>query len=169
MSNRLRSVIVAAAAQYGALALGCFLGGPRSYGIEIPDTAITRVLAPLLTFEGLGSIAALAFSVEALRYFISSRLRQADPATAWLCLGLLIYVGWFMVGGVSLEFEDGDRFVIHIYLLLPFLLAIGPLVRSKAWFGLAGAILFYATALSIIIGNGFYWRSGGGFFYHWIS
>ena len=74
-----------------------------------------------------------------------------------------------MVGGASLEFLDSDHFVIDIHLLLLFLLAIGPLVRSKAWFGVAGAIVFYATALSIIIRSGFHSTSGIGFFSRWVA
>ena len=149
--------MIAAAAQYGALGLGCLHG-------------IRRVLGS----EYLGGIALLAFFGEMLRFRLSPRLGQAHPNTALLCAALLLYAGWFYNGlfildPPSLDYTDGAGFVITIHLLLPFLLAIGPLVRSKAWIGVAGVIVFFATVLSMLIFNGFCLTSGTGFFSHWIA
>jgi hypothetical protein len=93
--------------------------------------------ARFLPCEILGGIALIAFAIEMLRYWLSSRLRQAHPSTALLCEGLLLYAGWFYVGlcifvPPSLDYDGGSGFVIDVHLLLPFLLAIDPLVRSRA-------------------------------------
>lgn len=169
MSKRLRATILTATLQYGAFALGCMPALRWYHWFDIAPLPAAVLLGCLLQPEILGILAATAFFAETIRRYASSPLQKRDVAIAWLCLSLLIYVGWFMAGGVSLEFDDSNRFVIQMHLLLPFLLAIGPLVRSRAWFGVAGAVMFYVAALSIVVGNGFFWRSGKGFFYRLIS
>jgi hypothetical protein len=53
--------------------------------------------------------------------------------------------------------------------LLPFLLAMSPLVRAGAWLGVAGSALFSATSLAMLILNGFSRLGGYGFFVNWVS
>lgn len=169
MSKNLRSALIAAAAQYGALALGCVLGCPWLPKIDRPPEPVARFLGWLLSPETLGISAGLAFLAEAIRHWISLRLWSAHPTTTWLCLGLLVYAASYLLGGPSLEPRDDSDFILAFLGLLPFLLAIGPLVRSGAWWGMAGAVVFYATALAIIISNGFTRLGGMGFFYRWVA
>ncbi len=157
MSKNLQCTMIAAAAQYGALGLGCLMGFARFVGNEY-----------------IGGVALLALVGEILHFRLSPRLGQAHPNTALLCEALFLYAGWFYNGlfifdPPSLDYSDGAGFVITVHLLLPFLLAIGPLVRSKAWIGVAGVIVFFATVLSMLIFNGFCLTSGTGFFTHWIA
>jgi hypothetical protein len=170
MSRRLRSTIVISSIQYSALGLGCALGFALVYRVSVPSVVVARLLQP----EVLGGVALLAFLVEMLRYRWSPRMRQAHPNTAMLCEALLLYAGWFysglcVIGRPSLEYDGSVDFIIKIHLLLPFLLAIGPLVRSAAWIGVVGVVVLFATVLSILIHNGFSPMGGIGFFSRWIA
>jgi hypothetical protein len=68
-----------------------------------------------------------------------------------------------------LWYVDNTSFVVSVLRLLPFLLAMSPLVRAGAWLGVAGAGLFFATALAMLTDNGFHRLGGSGFFENWVS
>ncbi len=105
----------------------------------------------------------------------SSRLRQAHLNTGLLCEFLFLYAAWYRTGllGIlpapSLYYTNNEGLVYKILLLLPFLLATGPLVRSKAWIGVAGAVMFFASVLAMLISNAASWRSCFGFFGGWVA
>ncbi len=54
---------------------------------------------------------------------------------------------------------------LPLLLLTPVLLAMSPLVRCREWLGLAGAVVFLATSVAMIIENGCPQGGRTGFFY----
>ncbi len=153
----LQSALIAAGFQYGAAGLGAFLGLVRSRQLDVPRWTLGWMPGR----PALADAALLAFLVEMIRFMSSPRLRQAHRNTGILCEALLLYAAWFRNGlfGIldvpTLEYVGRQGLVYTIMLLVPFLLAIGPLVRSRAWIGVAGTVLFYAVVLAMLVGNAF--------------
>lgn len=155
--NRLQSALIAAGFQYGAAGHGGFLGLVRSGQLDVPRWTLGWLPGP----RALADAALLALLLEMIRFMGSPRLRQAHRNTGILCESLLLYAAWFRNGlfGIldvpTLEYADRQGLVYKVVLLVPFLLAIGPLVRSRAWIGVAGTVLFYAVVLAMLVGNAF--------------
>ncbi len=162
MGRKNQRIVVTAVAQLLATTLGV------SWGLAMARRVpIDWFPAPwLLDWRVAGVSALLAFFAEWLRYLISARLRKAFPAISWLCLGLGVFAASLMLADPFVDYRGDESFVFGILLVLPLLLAIGPLSRAQAWLGVAGAVAFLATCLSIIVVNGANWRVSAGFFYH---
>jgi hypothetical protein len=108
--------------------------------------------------------------VESLHYLASRRLRTTCPITPYVCITLGSYAVWLMfVDPFFVWYVDDVSFAIGVVLLVPFLLMVGPLVRSGAWLGVAGSTLFVATSIAMLIRNGFSLTGGSGFFGGWVS
>lgn len=167
VKQRLRITLMVVAIQYGTIGLGCFFGFGMFYRPPLLVAVDFR--------QELGALAMLAVFAEMLRFRRSKRLRQPHPWTWLLCGALFLYIAWIYDGvfrildGPSLEYSEDPALVGHLLLLTPLLGAIGPLVRSKAWVGLASVILFSTTVLSILIYNGFHNDLGIGFFSSWVA
>lgn len=169
--SRLQSALIAAGFQYGAAGLGVFLGLVRSGQLDVPRW----IIGLLLEARALATIALLALLVEMIRFMSSPRLRQAHRNTGILCEALLLYAAWFHNGllGIfdepSLYYGGNQDLVFKILLLVPFLLAIGPLLRSRAWIGVAGTLIFLVVVLEMLVGNAFARGWGSGFRGGWVA
>jgi hypothetical protein len=107
--------------------------------------------------------------VEWLHYLAARRSTTAVPVVLWACITLGSYALWLMYADAFLWYHDDGSFVTGIILLLPFLLAIGPLVRAGAWLAVTGSALFFATSVAMLIRNGFSISGGSGFVAGWVS
>jgi hypothetical protein len=187
----MRSALIVAAAQYFALILGVYWGrhwiffqrhrvGPWSWLgdltlLDMPNRLHASV--PLLGLEGIewmhayhleACLAALALAIAGIRLLVSTRLRRTHRQRMWVCLLLFCYLAWLMVTEPFFGSDDGTSFVIGALLLTPVLLAMSPLVRYREWLGLAGAVVFLATSVAMMIRNGCSIYGGTGFFYSWV-
>ncbi len=107
--------------------------------------------------------------VEGLCRLAFRRLRTAKPAAPWICLALASYAAWLMFDEAFLWYSGDRDFIQGVVLMLPFLLAVSPLVRANAWLGVLGSALFFATSLAMLIRNGISQFGGSGFFRVWVS
>lgn len=116
-----------------------------------------------------GGVAVLFLGWDGVRFSLRKRPGSVTKVTPWLCAALAC-LGIYVMTTDPLFWYDGNRtFFVGVMLLSTFLVCIGPLFRSRAWFGVCGAALFSVTTLSILIHNGFEQRSGGGFTAFWVS
>lgn len=159
MRKRLATVALVCAAQVAAVGLGVAWGLGAAHRV--------RWLSGCWSLAG--GLAVVALGVESLHYLASRRLRTARPVAPWLCAGLGSYAAWLMSVEAFLWYTGDDSFITGVLRLLPFLLAMSPLVRARAWLGVAGCALFFATSLAMLTLNGFSRLGGSGFFLNWIS
>lgn len=159
MRKRLATVALVCAAQVAAVGFGIAWGLGAAH--RVPWLQARWSLA--------GGVAVLGLGVESLRYLASRRLRMAEPVAPWVCIGLGLYAAWLMSVEAFLWYTGDSSFVIGVLRLLPFLLAMSPLVRAGAWLGVAGSASFFATALAMLIRNGCSRLGGSGFFWGWVS
>jgi hypothetical protein len=95
--------------------------------------------------------------------------RGQAARAACLCTVLLALAFTLMTKEPFVHYHNKATFVIQVHLLLPFLLAVGPLVRSRAWLGVVGAVLFFAASLSMIIENAYLRNGAAGFLFRSLS
>lgn len=107
--------------------------------------------------------------VEGLRRFASPVLRAAKPASPWVCLALGCHAWFLMLVEAFLDYSGDADFIRGVLLLLPFLLAIGPLVRAGACLGVMVSALFHANSLAMLLHNGTSLGGECGFFEVWVS
>jgi hypothetical protein len=173
----MRSALIVAAAQYFALFLavywsrGCIFFQRHRFGpwgwpgdftlLDMPYGLGASV--PLPTPQGIewihvwhleACLAALALAIAGVRLLVSAQLRRIHRQRMWVCLSLFCYLAWLMYTEPFLDGSDDISFVIRALLLTPVLLAMSPLVRSREWLGLAGAVVFLATSVAMMIANG---------------
>ncbi len=86
----------------------------------------------------------------------------------WVCLSLFWYLVCPMCSAPFLDYGGDISFVIGVLLLSPVLMAMSPLVRYREWVGLAGAVVFLATSLAMMIHNGCSRGGMTGFFHAWV-
>ena len=82
-----------------------------------------------------------------------SHSQRRARVAAWLCFIAAFLAVELMERESFVEYDDNLTVIIQFHLMLPFLIIIGPLMRSRAWLGALGAVLFYASSLSMIISN----------------
>jgi hypothetical protein len=154
VKKRAGTVLVVVAAQSLAVAFGC------TWGFSwYPDVIYRwKLVAWLLDEKAAGSAAIVAFLSEWLRLLVSRRLRATRTASPWLCLALAIYAGSIMLSEPFIGYSGDISFMIGVMLIMPFMLAISVLVRQRAWIAVAGAVVFAAACLSLLIINGSDWR-----------
>jgi hypothetical protein len=160
MRKQLANIALVCAVQYAAMGLGSVWGlaivAHRGHWLHIP-------------WSGAGALAVLMLGVDWLRYLASRRLRTAVPVIPWVSMTLSCYASWLIYAEAFLWYEDDFSFVTAVMLLLPFLLAIGPLARAGAWLAVAGSALFFATSIAMLTRNGCSITGGSGFFWGWVS
>ena len=162
MNRRARLTLVVVILQYLAVLIGSIAGLSRVWRLYV----YWLPSAPLLEPRTSCAIAVLALVVEFLRQSVSPELRQTRPGCAWLCLGCVVYALALMYLDPFAEFRGNSWYVINVCLLVPFLLAIGPLVRSGTWLGVIGVVLLYAACLAMITWNGTSWQGYASGFLH---
>jgi hypothetical protein len=166
-------------AQYLAVILGAYLGLAPVFARRpwlIPH-GWNGVFAPVRWVDGLGSlgwfpavdfgafnfilgyqppasIAALALAIEGIRILATSQSRKDDGPRICLYLALFGYVAWLMWSEPFCYYRGDLTFIAGALLLTPLLLAIGPLVRRRAWVGVCAVFVFVAVALAMLIANG---------------
>jgi hypothetical protein len=159
MRKRFANIALACAAQYAAAGLGTVWGLGAAPGVR-------RLPGPWCL---AGGIAVLMLGIEWLHYLASRRLRTATPVIPLVCLALGSYAVWLMIVEAFLWYIDDASFVTGVLLLVPFLLAMGPLIGAGAWLGASGSALYFATSLAMLTRNGFSLSGGSGFFGAWVS
>jgi hypothetical protein len=159
MRKRLANIALGCAVQYAAAGLGTALGLARAhhvYWLGVPCSIV-------------GGLSVLLLSVEWLHYLAFRRSRTPAPVIPWVCMTLGSYALCLMYVDAFLWYYDDSSFVTGVMLLLPFLLAIGPLVGAGAWLAVAGSALFLATSLGMLISNGCSVTGGSGYLGGWVS
>jgi hypothetical protein len=111
---------------------------------SVTDQSPSRVSRPWRLLE---MRACFAHSLSA------SRSQGRARVAASLCFVVACFAVLLMVCEPFVGYRGSLTVIIQFHLMLPFLVVIGPLMRSRAWLGAAGAVLFYATSLSMIIKN----------------
>jgi hypothetical protein len=99
---------------------------------------------------------------------VSVFLLGSDCRSRWICAALASLAIYIMITEPFLWCNDGSTLVYGILLLTPFILGVGPMVRSNAWSGVVGATLFVTVSLAMLTRNVFSKWSGVGFFHSWI-
>jgi hypothetical protein len=158
VKSQLRAVFVVAMAQYLSVFLGAGWGWAR----------IEHVVFVPLPYEVAGCLAVLAIGIDWLRFLRTPRLRDADPVPQLVLMILACYLAWLMMEEPFLYYSGDETFVRNVLLLTPLLLAMSPMVRWRAWLGLLGTALFFATALAMMMHNACCHNGGNGFFEHWV-
>jgi hypothetical protein len=164
MKKRAGTVLVVVAAQSLAVALG-WIWGFEWYPHEIYDW---KLLAWLLEWKVTGRAAIVAFLCEWLRLLAlrGCRLRATRTASPWVSLALAVYAGCIMLNEPFIDYSGDISFITGVLLITPFMLAISVLVRQRAGIGVAGAVVFFATCLSLLLVNGRNWGGASiGFFF----
>jgi hypothetical protein len=143
VKRQLRMAMTVAAAQYFAAILGAGWGWAEvRHFAGIPPASLEA-----------GCLAAMAITIDWLRFLATPRSRSAHPIALGILPVLACFLAWLMAADPFL-FYWGDRtFVWNILLLTPLLLAMSPLVRDHAWLALAGTILFFATSIAMMVHN----------------
>jgi hypothetical protein len=171
MSDRTRGklwpILAGTLVQVLALALGCFLGFVRVYQVDIPWGLVP--LAWLLESRVGSVMAVFLLIVEFMRFVVSASLRQRNPVTPWHCLFLALFACWTMYSEPLANYLGDSTFFTGVYYMLPWLLSVSPMVRSKAWLGVSACVLFLAVLLSMLVFNGSSSRSFEGFFFRMVS
>jgi hypothetical protein len=167
MKDNWQPVAIGVFAQSLAVCLGYSLGLARVHGVD-PGWAYLP-LVWLLEWHVAGATAIFILVVELAHFLGSRKLRQVEPAVPWVCLSLALFAGCTMYCDPLVNYQGDVTFITGVVLMLPWLLLISPLVRSEAWLGLAAAILFISTLLSMLIFNACSWRSARGFFFQMVS
>jgi hypothetical protein len=173
----MRSALIVAAAQYFAVALGVYWGwtpilfhqnwlSPHGWIRAVRTLDLIyglRASLPVPTVEGIqwipvyhveACLAALALATAGFRVLVTPQLRRTCRHRMWLCLLLFCYVAWLMYTEPFVVYGDDIGFVIGVMFLTPLLLAMSPLIRCREWLGLAGAVIFFATSLAMMIDAG---------------
>lgn len=157
--KRLRSILMVCALDYGAAGLGA--GWGLAAGYRVGWVGAGGAL--------FGGVAVVLFAAEWLRLVVPGRFKTTRPIGAWVSLALGCYATALMFADTFYDYSGDSDFVTGVLLLVPFLLAISPLVRAAAWLGVAGSILFFAQCLAMLTYNGCWLDWGHGFFHGWIS
>ncbi|MFO0957258.1 MAG: hypothetical protein U0800_07290 [Isosphaeraceae bacterium] len=111
-----------------------------------------------------GAISLLLLGMGRIPYPLPKALKDTRPEAMALRLILASYAALLMGGEAFMYCDTTGEFLGAELLLLPFLLAIGPLVRYGEWLAAAGSALFFATCLSMALANGLMYYSSIGFF-----
>jgi hypothetical protein len=151
-SGRLRDTALVSASQLASVGLGAAWGIGLSHRVEwLPGPSAL-----------CGGFAVLSFGCDGAHYLLSARGRAGHRVSAFLCIALGVYAVILMAGEAFLFYSGNESFITGVLLLLPFLLALSPLVRARAWLGVVGVIVFIATSLAMLIRNGMsIWRGTG--------
>jgi hypothetical protein len=188
MKQVMRSALIVAAAQYFAVILGVYWCRARIVfqrhrlspwawpgDFTLLDMLYgLRASVPLPTLQGIewihawhleACLATLALAIAGVRLLVSAQLRRTHRKRMWVCLSLFCYLAWLMYTEPFLNGSDDTSFVIGVLLLTPVLLAMSLLVRCREWLGLAGAVVFLATSVAMMIENGCPRGGLTGFFY----
>jgi hypothetical protein len=151
------SVQIAVGLQAGSVGLGHLWGVAFHYPVRLPSVYTTSALiAGLLMLSGI------------FASLVSVTEERARHRTA-VCIASLLY----SVGVVWCEpfwrVHQVNEIVVAALVLVPLLLAIGYLVRGRAWASVAGVALFVFTSNVMIASNANSSVAGSGFFCSWIS
>jgi hypothetical protein len=157
---RKRDVFVVVAAQYLAVVLGCASGFAVHHNLGYSNDALRIVLGLMISPHLLAPLAIWALVIEWVLSAKSPTPLRRHSGAGWLCLVLAAYAEFLILADPFAEPTGDVGFVTGVHLLLPFLLAISVLVRSKAWLGVVAAVLFFKICLSMLIYN---WSSSGGY------
>ncbi len=85
-------------------------------------------------------------------------------------MSLSLYAALIMLIEPFLWYQSDDStFIEGVILMVPFLLAMSPLVRFGAWIAATGSALFFASSLAMLMHNGSCRHGGSGFFSSWVS
>jgi hypothetical protein len=143
-----KSAIKVSAIQYSAALAGLVWGWAADIYLRRPQPH----LFPFIGFHFFGKAGAFAALLLGLAW-LGTLFRRRSPGRSklapWICLSLAIYAAYLLYSDLPDAFS-GEELVWWLLALLPFLMAIGHLVRSRAWLGVAGAALFYATAVALL-------------------
>jgi hypothetical protein len=159
MARKWREISMIVVAQYFSALLGWCWG----LALLRRDAPWWRLLT-LFDWKVTGVAAGVAFLVEAGRTEGHPGRERARRCTRSSCFALGVFVFVVMLLDPFVNCQDNGSLVAGLLLVVPTLLAIGALARSKAWLALAAAILFFATCVAMIVVN----RNSGaarGFFY----
>ena len=159
MRGQLATVALVCATLVAAVALGIAWGLGAAHGVRWVRGR----------WSLCGCFAVFILAAESLHYLASRPLRTAKPLTPWVCMGLGSYAAWLMSTEAFMWYTGDSFFIMGVLRLLPYLLAVSPLVRTGAWLGVTGSLWFFATSLAILIRNGFSLQGGSGFFGEWVS
>ena len=145
-------LLITVLAQYSAAILGIAYGFAQLYF----DRWIPNCYSSFPPNVNLpAAVSAAGFFIESIRYFASTTLRRKFLITAWLCLALGLFTALLMLSEPFLHYESDVAFIINIHILIIFLIAIGPLVKARAWLGATAAITFFVVSLAMLIDNAF--------------
>jgi hypothetical protein len=162
MKGKWQAVLTSVAAQVTAVTTGLALGFARFHRVNIEWVPLP--FSGFVEWPIAGMSAVLLLAVEFFRYLSFASLRLRNPATPWLCLSLALLAALTIYVDPLVDYRGDITFMVGIYLILPWLLAIGPLVRSKSWLGVVAAVVFAGVLLSMLIENGCSLKSSSGFF-----
>jgi hypothetical protein len=168
LPSRSRETLSIALIQYGVVGLGIAWGwgvaqAQRPQHLEwFHQFRWTALLWPCMGIAGV-----LLLLADGLRFACSSLPESRHKSVSRVCVALGIGASLIMVIGlVSGDIdEDGIYFCFLSLLLVPFLLAVGSLVRARAFQGVVGLVLFLTASLAIIAYNGFQSSYSSGFFF----
>ena len=107
----------------------------------------------LLTPPALGTSAVLLLIVEIRRALFLTTSQHRDPDLVPLCVNLTIVAICVMCVDPLASDHSNITVIIGIVPMLPWLIAMSKLARSGAWFGLAGAVVFVAAMLVLLVWN----------------
>lgn len=166
-----REILWIAIIQYGTVGAGCVWGWIFAHArYFLPPELAAHVHWTSAFWPWMGISGPLLLVAEGLRFAILTRQDSRNRLIPWACGALaciaafILFVEQFLWLGGGSE----DVFFGGILPLVPFLLAVGPLIRSRAFLGLVGIILFMMASLAMIVSNGFSLYGGVGFFSSWI-
>jgi hypothetical protein len=106
----------------------------------------------ILTFHGEACLPVMLVGIEGLRFAATPRLRHSHLSCICLCLALCLYLVWLMCVEPFFVY-DNLNFIVGVLLVTPLLFAMSPLVRWRAWVGLSGTVVFFATSIAMMTQN----------------
>lgn len=159
MPQRIATISLICIVQIAAAGLGA------AWGLGVAH----RVIWIRVPWSLAGELAVLLMVAEGIRQGVPLASGKVPAAALGICAALGAFAVSLMMGEAFLDYRGDESFIRGLLLILPYVVAVGPLVRGRAWLGVAGSALFFATALAMLISNGFSRLGGSGFFATWIS
>jgi hypothetical protein len=147
--------LVAVSLQAGSVMLGYFWGAATHYPGRPPSVYTAGALAAVLLMI-VGALGSLLF-------------QPGSQGRSWGCFGVLAYCVAAMLFEPFLWAHQLGEVIVACVVLLPLLLAIGYLVRVRAWPSAVGVTLFVLTSSAMIASNASVSDAGSGFFGWWTS
>jgi len=156
---------VSIVSQYTALAIGLSWGWVSARRISGLDALLS---ANWFLFAEIGIGALLVEGCRRLPYFSVRKTASEDACLRrglYVSLLVVLYTLVLMYTEPFLFSYDSIEDVLKLALLAPFLVSISLLTWLRAWFGVAGCVILFATCLAMLIDNACRLSGANGFFY----